>query len=105
MRRDRIRCSLVVLGALALLTMAGHSAYSAEGGDGWRKEFDDICGKTMAAQSLGTEELGRLVDRCDKLKPQIENLGESERKVYLRRLKMCRDLYRYVLDSKREEAK
>ena len=102
MRRDRIRCSLVVLGALALLTMAGHSAYSAEGGDGWRKEFDDICARTMEAQSLSTEELGKLVDRCDKLRPRIEKLDDPERKVFLRRLQLCCDLYRYVLDSKRE---
>ena len=102
MRRNRIWCFLVVLAALALLTTAGHYAYSAEGGDGWRKEFDNVCARTMEAQSLSTEELGNLVDRCDDLRPQIEKLEESERKVFLRRLQLCRDLYRYVLDSKRE---
>jgi hypothetical protein len=100
MRLDPIRCSFIMLATIALLALAGQYAYSAEGGDGWRKEFDDVCGRTMEAQSLSAEELGKLVDRCDKLQPEIEKLGESERKVFRRRLKMCRDLYRYVLDSK-----
>jgi hypothetical protein len=102
MRLDHIRWSLFVLAALVLLAMTSHQAYSAEDGDEWRKEFDDVCARTMEAQSLSTEELGKLVDRCDKLRPQIEKLDETERKVFLRRLQLCRDLYRYVLDSKRE---
>jgi len=100
MRLESVRRSLVLFAALALLTVAISAVYGAESEDGWRKEFDDVCGRTSESQSLSTEELGKLVDRCDKLKPQIEQLGESERKVFLRRLKMCRDLYRYVLDSK-----
>lgn len=102
MRRAHIRWSLFVLAALVLSAMAGHQTYGAEGGDGWRKEFDDVCARTMEAQSLTSEELGKLVDRCDKLRPQIEKLDDSERKVFLRRLQLCRDLYRYVLDSKRD---
>lgn len=68
----------------------------------WRREFDDICGRTMDAQGMSREELAQLISRCDKLRPQIEKLEESERKVFLRRLQMCSDLYKYVLDWKRE---
>ena len=71
----------------------------------WRKEFDDICGRTTDAQGMSKEELAQLVSRCDKLRPQIEKLEESERKVFLRRLQMCSDLYKYVLDWKRENNK
>ena len=46
------------------------------------------------------EELRSLVERCDRLKPQIEALDPSARKVYLRRLQLCRDLYLYVLGAK-----
>jgi len=102
MRSKSVLRSLVLISALALLALAVPAAFGAEGGDGWRKEFDDICGRTSESQSLGIEELHQLVARCDKLQPQIEQLGESERKVYRRRLKMCRDLFGYVLDSKRE---
>jgi len=54
---------------------------------------------------MSKEELAQLVSRCDKLRPQIEKLEESERKVFLRRLQMCSDLYKYVLDWKRENNK
>lgn len=49
------------------------------------------------------EELQNLITRCDKLKPQMEKLDEAPRKVYMKRLKMARDLYQYVLDSKSEK--
>jgi hypothetical protein len=66
----------------------------------WRAEFDDICSKTQDAMALSSEELRSLVERCDKLKPAIDGLDESLRKVYARRLEACRALYRFVLESR-----
>lgn len=66
----------------------------------WRKEFDEICSKTQDAMVFTADELKDLVSRCDRLKPQIEKFDESQRKVYLKRLQMCRDLYLFVLESK-----
>jgi hypothetical protein len=71
----------------------------------WRKEFDDVCGKTQDAMSFTPEELTDLIRRCDALRPQIEKLDESRKKVYLGRLRMCRGLYAYVLDEKKKEKK
>lgn len=74
----------------------------------WRKEFDDVCGKTQDAMTFSTEELTDLVRRCDALRPQIEKtatLNETGKKVYLGRLRMCRGLYAYVLDEKKKEKK
>jgi hypothetical protein len=71
----------------------------------WRKEFDDICGKTQDAMAFTPEELTDLIRRCDGLRPQIEKLDESRKKVYLGRLRMCRGLYVYVLDEKKKEKK
>jgi hypothetical protein len=74
----------------------------------WRKEFDDVCGKTQDAMAFSPEELTDLIRRCDGLRPQIEKtekLDETGKKVYLGRLRMCRDLYAYVLDEKRKEKK
>ena len=68
--------------------------------DGWKYEYDTICSKTDVAMTLSTEELKGLIARCDQLKLRIEAEEESTRKVYLRRLKMCRDLYDYVLENK-----
>jgi hypothetical protein len=66
----------------------------------WRKEFEDLCAKTQDAMALPMDELKSLVSRCDKLKPQIEKLDESQRKVYSRRLQVCRDLYQFVIESR-----
>jgi hypothetical protein len=71
----------------------------------WRKEFDDVCGKTQDAMTFSPEELTDLIRRCDSLQPQIEKLDESRKKVYLGRLRMCRGLYAYVLDEKKKEKK
>jgi hypothetical protein len=52
--------------------------------------------------SLTAEELKGLVARCEKLGPVIDKLEASERKVFQRRLQLCCDLYRYMLESKTE---
>jgi len=47
--------------------------------------------------------LKNLIARCVKLEVQIEAQEESTRKVYLRRLQMCNDLYKYVLENKERD--
>ena len=79
-------------GALAQVPVAGTQD--------WKKEFEDICAKTQDAMALPMDELKGLVSRCDKLKPRIEKLDESQRKVYSRRLQVCRDLYQFVIESR-----
>jgi Spy/CpxP family protein refolding chaperone len=73
--------------------------------ESWQQEFDAVCGKTQDAMSLTAEQLKSLVQRCDALEPRIEKLDETRRKVYLRRLKQCRGLYAYVLESKNVDSK
>jgi len=66
----------------------------------WKAEFDVVCSKTNVAMTLSSKELKELIAGCDRLEPKIEAQEESTRKVYLRRLQMCRDLYMYVLESR-----
>ncbi len=66
----------------------------------WKAEFANICSKTENPMPLSADELRSLIDRCDRLKPRIEQLEDSAQKVYLKRLKMCRDLFVFVLESK-----
>ena len=68
--------------------------------EGWKAEYDSVCSKTEVAMTLPRGELSALIDRCDRLRPRIELEEESTRKVYLRRLQMCRELYKYVLEEK-----
>lgn len=66
----------------------------------WKNEFEDICAKTQDAMSYSTEELRGLIDRSDKLKPIIDRLDATERKVYLKKLQICRDFFVFALDRK-----
>jgi hypothetical protein len=68
--------------------------------DGWKREFEAVCSRTDDAMEMSPEELKSAVQRCDRIKPQIELLEPSARKVYLKRLQLCRDLYLYVLGAK-----
>lgn len=68
--------------------------------EGWKAEYDSVCSNTDVAMTLSVEELRGAIAKCDRLKPRIEAEEESTRKVYLRRLKMCRDLYKYILEKK-----
>lgn len=71
----------------------------------WQQEFDDLCSKTQDAMTFSTGELAALVQRCDALLPRIEKLDDTQKRVYMGRLRMCRGLYAYVLDSKKNEKK
>jgi hypothetical protein len=100
---------MLILGALSLGVMrippdnAFLSLALAHAGESWKKEFDDICAKTQDAMVFEQEELRSLIQRCDGLKPLIEKLNETQRKVYLKRLQMCRDLFSFVLESKEKK--
>jgi hypothetical protein len=72
----------------------------AEAQNDWKNEFEDICSKTQDPMALTADELRLLVGRCDALRPRIEKLDETQKKVYLKRLQMCRDLFAFVLESK-----
>lgn len=71
----------------------------------WQKEFDDVCSMTQDAMAYSIAELTVLIQRCDDLLPHIEKLDDTPKKVYKERLRMCRGLYAYVLDSKKSEKK
>jgi len=72
---------------------------------GWQKEFDELCARTQGAMAYSIEELTVLIKRCDALMPHIEELDDTQKKVYGERLRMCRGLYAYVLDSKQNDSK
>lgn len=75
-------------------------ARSAWADESWKAEFDEVCGKSDDSMGLSKDELKALMARCDKLKTLIEAQEETVRKVYLKRLQMCRDLLAYVLEVK-----
>jgi predicted secreted protein len=81
-----------------LHALAGLCVAHAE--ESWKKEFDEICSKTEVSTTLTKEELRELIARGDRLRAVIATLDESARKVYLKRLQMCLDLFAYAVDMK-----
>ena len=86
----------------SLYTSSVCSALAAQAAEeSWKQEFSAVCSKTTDSMSLGREELKSLVNRCEKLKPVIEIQEETIRKVYRKRLELCKNLLVFVLESKK----
>jgi hypothetical protein len=109
MKMCTLLLAVFVMGAVSFFSVALpgmgdllviRSAYAQED---WKKEFDDVCSKTQDAMQFTDDELRSLVDRCDKLKPLIEGLDETQKKVYLKRLAMCRNLFEFMLKSRQKK--
>jgi len=90
----------LAIGFLALLLLLGGGSRGLAEERAWLAEFNEVCAKTEIATNFPNEEIEALIARCDQLRTAIEAEDPSTRKVYLRRLQQCRDLYRFILDSK-----
>jgi hypothetical protein len=75
----------------------------AHGQDDWRKTFNEVCGKTQNAMAYSPEELRDFIADSDLLLLDIDRLREPERTIYLKRLKRCKGLFVYVLESKEKK--
>lgn len=70
------------------------------GVDDWKPEFEYLCGRTDEAMDMEVKELINIVERCQKLLPLIEASVNPQKKIYIKRLEACMNLYRFVLESK-----
>jgi len=84
------------LAALLLLALS----QTAQGEEPWLTSFEQTCSRTGEAMTLSVDELKMLLERCAALQKVIETQQESVRKVYLKRLQLCRNLYAYMLEYK-----
>src|SRR5512139_1801943 len=75
---------------------------SAPAADDWKAAFEDICSKVDVSGTLSAKELETLIERADKLMPEIQRSDDPSKKVYLQRLKKCRSLYEFSIDLKKE---
>jgi hypothetical protein len=103
------RASLLIVLATAVSVFSGMPLLSSRmvafaaadrAQDDWQKEFEAVCSQSQDSMALTPNELKSLIDRCDAVRLRVEKLGESQQKVYLKRLQMCRDLLVFVLESK-----
>lgn len=70
----------------------------------WIEDFDRICSQAEDADSLPTAKLKELVMESDKLLEAIEASNDPRKKVYIFRLRKCRNLFVYVMDLREAEA-
>jgi hypothetical protein len=94
---------LAVICAIVLTSVAPDSG-AADPERDWKVELEEVCVKTDISMTLSREELHALVLRCDELEKRIAKEDEVVRRIYLRRLKRCRDLFVYVMESKTEDS-
>ncbi len=98
MKGTRILKGLFLAACLALSVSTALGAEAA-----WRDKFDELCTQSNEAMAFSVDELKKLIDQCDRLRKVIEAEEETVRKVYLKRLDMCRNLYVFVLETKTGE--
>ena len=91
--------NLLLAGCMSLLI----TLQMAYGEDSWRTDFDATCAQSNDAMALSKTELKKLIEQCDRLQKIIETQEETVKKVFLKRLQLCRNLYVFVLESKMQE--
>lgn len=79
------------------------NACAAESDETWKVEFNQVCGQTDNAAEMSVNALKKAIEQCDALRPKIEALEATPRKVYLKRLQMCRNLFSYLLEGKEKK--
>jgi hypothetical protein len=85
--------------AIAVIALAALSPAAAA--ENWKAAFDDVCGNVQNAESMSEKEISAMVEKADKLLPVIQASDDPARKVYLTRLKKCRGVYEFMLDTKK----
>jgi len=71
----------------------------------WKEDFKRLCGYTEEASSLSTDQIQELIQESDRLLKTLETLNDPEKKVYIFRLKKCRNFFEYILDLREVENK
>ncbi len=103
---DSTRNTTRLTGALALLCILfAAAALSVSAAEPWKATFDEICGKVQGADSLSDRELTAMIEKADKILPEIQRSDDPAKKVYLQRLKKCRNLYEFMLDTRKSGGK
>ena len=98
---DMVR--IIVVMALFAALLASPSAAGAE--EDWKEEFKRLCSYTDISNTLSDEELETLVKDSDILFEKLEALDAPEAKVYIFRLKKCRNMYRFIIDTRAAKKK
>jgi len=82
------------------LLLVALSPATGRGEEAWRESFEQTCSRTSEAMTMSVAELSTLLERCGALQKIVDVQEESVRKVFTKRLQLCKNLYAYVLEYK-----
>jgi hypothetical protein len=68
-----------------------------------KEEFERLCGAVEEAPELSPEELTNLIADCDWLLLEFDKMPGPEKKVYIFRLKKCRNFFSFSLEFLKSE--
>ena len=83
-----------------LLFSYGNVSYA--GDMDWQESFDRICAITADSEKLTIDQLSDLITESEELLARIETSDIPKKKVYLIRLKKCRNFLAFMRDVKRD---
>ncbi|NOY52312.1 MAG: hypothetical protein GXP58_01675 [Deltaproteobacteria bacterium] len=66
----------------------------------WKSEFEKICANVPTASSLSTERIRQLIKESNQLTKTVEAVQDPQKKVYLFRLKKCRNFFQFILNGR-----
>ena len=86
--------------ALVFLLVFSSGYVSAE--EDWQAQFDRICAISGDSENLSIAQLEELIIESEELLSVIEASEVPKKKVYLIRLKKCRNFFIFMRDFKRD---
>jgi hypothetical protein len=89
-----IRSILILLLSVVFFTAVPCQA------DTWKEDFERLCGYTEEATNLSSDQIKELIYESDNLLKRIQKVDLPEKKVYIFRLKKCRNFFEYILSLK-----
>ena len=90
-------------GELQLAANSPKKQKSANGIAPLKNEFERLCGQTEIASSLTPGQLRELVIASDQLLEQLSSVADPWAKIYIFRLKKCRDFFSFMLESQKPD--
>ena len=70
--------------------------------DDWQAKFEQLSAHSGEVMDLTPAQLQEMLAECEALRPRIEALPESPRKVYRKRLELACNLARFALEQKNQ---
>lgn len=84
----------------AALVLLGIGSTLARAEESWQVRFEALTVRSAEVMSLPPAELQALLSECEILRSRLEELPESPRKVFRKRLELSCNLLRFALEQK-----